>query len=49
MAAMIPARATDAPVALETEFNWEQSRTVSPTAQEDTRRGFYYVGYRWNF
>ena len=36
-------------VTLETEFNWEQSRTVSPTAQEDTRRGFYYVGYRWNF
>jgi len=36
-------------VTLETEFNWEQSRTVSPTSQEDTRRGFYYVGYRWNF
>jgi len=36
-------------VTLETEFNWEQTRTVSPTSQEDTRRGFYYVGYRWNF
>lgn len=36
-------------VALESEFNWEQSRTVGPASRDDTRRGFYYVGYRWNF
>jgi hypothetical protein len=36
-------------VALESEFNWEQTRTVGPASQDDTRRAFYYVGYRWNF
>lgn len=36
-------------VALESEFNWEQTRTVGPASQDKTQRGFYYVGYRWNF
>jgi len=36
-------------VALESEFNWEQTRTVGPASQDDTRRTFYYLGYRWNF
>jgi tetratricopeptide (TPR) repeat protein len=35
-------------VTLESEFNWEQTRTVGPASRDDTRRGFYYVGYRWN-
>jgi len=34
--------------AIEGEFTWEQSRTVGPASQEDTSRGFFYVGYRWN-
>jgi hypothetical protein len=35
-------------LALEAEFTWEQSRTVGPASQDDTSRGFFYVGYRWN-
>jgi hypothetical protein len=35
-------------LALESEFTWEKTRTVGPTSRDDTNRGFYYVGYRWN-
>jgi len=33
---------------LESEFTWEQSKTVGPASRDDTSRGFFYVGYRWN-
>jgi hypothetical protein len=35
-------------VTLETELNWEISRTVGPTSRDDVSRGFFYIGYRWN-
>jgi len=35
--------------ALESEFIWEKSRTVGPTSQDNSTRGFFYVGYRWDF
>jgi hypothetical protein len=35
-------------VALESEFNWEKTRTVGPTSRDDTSRGFFYIGYRWD-
>ncbi|HSC94251.1 MAG TPA: hypothetical protein VLC73_04740 [Burkholderiales bacterium] len=34
--------------ALEAEFTWEKTRTVGPTSRDDTTRGFFYVGYRWD-
>jgi hypothetical protein len=34
-------------VALESEFNWERTRTVGPSSRDDTNRGFFYIGYRW--
>jgi hypothetical protein len=36
-------------VALESEFNWEKTRTVGPASRDDTSRGFFYIGYRWDF
>lgn len=36
-------------VALESEFSWERTVTVGPGSRDETRRGFYYLGYRWNF
>jgi len=36
-------------VALESELSWERTVTVGPGSRDETRRGFYYVGYRWNF
>jgi hypothetical protein len=36
-------------LALEGEFIWEKTRTVAAVSQEDTDRGFFYLGYRWNF
>jgi len=36
-------------VALESEFNWEKTKTVGPTSQDTATRGFFYVGYRWDF
>jgi len=33
-------------VALESEFNLEVTRTVGPALQDDTRRGFFFLGYR---
>lgn len=35
-------------MALEGEFNWEKTRIVGPASQDDTSRGFFYLGYRWN-
>jgi len=35
-------------LALESEFTWEKTRTVGPASRDDTNRGFFYVGYRWN-
>ena len=35
-------------VALESEFNWEITRTVGPTSRDDVSRGFFYIGYRWD-
>ena len=34
--------------ALETELSWERTRTVGPTSEDNSRRGFFYIGYRWN-
>ncbi|HSG77022.1 MAG TPA: hypothetical protein VLA30_12910 [Burkholderiales bacterium] len=36
-------------VALESEYSWERTVTVGPSSRDETRRGFYYLGYRWNF
>ncbi|MDH3318892.1 MAG: hypothetical protein OEO84_04290 [Betaproteobacteria bacterium] len=36
-------------VALESEFSLEKTVTVGPGSRDDTTRGFYYLGYRWNF
>lgn len=36
-------------LALEGEFIWEKTTTIGPVSREDTDRGFFYVGYRWNF
>ncbi len=36
-------------VALESEFTWERTVTVGPASRDDAKRGFYYLGYRWNF
>jgi len=36
-------------VSLESEFTWENSKTVGPTSSEETKRNFYYIGYRWDF
>lgn len=36
-------------VALESEMSWERTVTVGPGSRDETRRGFYYLGYRWNF
>ena len=36
-------------VSLEGEFIWEKTRTIGPVSREDTERGFFYLGYRWNF
>jgi len=33
--------------ALETELSWERSRTVGPTSEDNSTRGFFYIGYRW--
>ena len=35
-------------VALESEFTWEKTRTVGPASRDDTSRGFFYIGYRWD-
>jgi hypothetical protein len=35
-------------LALEAEFTWEKTRTIGPGSRDDTSRGFFYVGYRWN-
>ena len=35
-------------LALEGEASWERTRTVGPAAEEDTRRQFFFVGYRWD-
>lgn len=35
-------------VALESEFNWEKTRTVGPGSRDDTHRAFFYIGYRWD-
>ena len=35
-------------LALESEFNWEITRTVGPTSRDDVSRGFFYIGYRWD-
>ena len=35
--------------ALESEFIWEKTRTVGPTSRDDASRGFFYIGYRWDF
>ena len=35
-------------LALESEFTWEKTRTIGPASRDDTSRGFFYVGYRWN-
>lgn len=34
--------------AIESEFFLEKTRTVGPASQDDTTRGFFYIGYRWN-
>jgi hypothetical protein len=36
-------------LALEGEFIWEKTRTIGPASRDDTDRGFFYLGYRWNF
>lgn len=36
-------------VALESEFTWENSKTTGPSSSDETKRNFYYVGYRWDF
>jgi len=36
-------------VALESELSWERTVTVGPSSRDETKRGFYYLGYRWNF
>jgi hypothetical protein len=35
-------------VSLESEFSWEQAVTTGPASRDETRRGFFYLGYRWN-
>jgi len=35
-------------VALESELTWERTRTVGPNSRDDTDRGFFYLGYRWD-
>jgi hypothetical protein len=36
-------------LAIEGEFIWEKTRTIGPISRDDTDRGFFYLGYRWNF
>jgi hypothetical protein len=36
-------------LALESEFTWEKTRTIGSSSRDDTSRGFFYLGYRWNF
>jgi hypothetical protein len=33
---------------IEGEFTWEKTSTVGPASRDDTDRGFFYLGYRWN-
>lgn len=35
-------------VALEAEFSWEATVTTGPASRDETTRGFFYLGYRWN-
>jgi len=35
-------------LSLEAEFSWETTRTIGPASRDDTTRGFFYLGYRWN-
>jgi hypothetical protein len=36
-------------LAIEGEFIWEKSTMIGPASREDVDRGFFYLGYRWNF
>jgi len=35
-------------LSLESEFSWEKTVTTGPASRDETTRGFFYLGYRWN-
>jgi len=35
-------------LSLESEFSWENTVTTGPASRDETSRGFFYLGYRWN-